>query len=94
MIRRALLWIALHVRLGRLSPWIMGLALGSRPRRLAPMDPMISNLIDALEYFADPHGWQSYSLPDGTKVYECRFALVDPFEKAREALDEVKKWRP
>jgi hypothetical protein len=37
MIRRALVWTAFNVRLGRPNPWILGLALGTMPRR-APND--------------------------------------------------------
>jgi hypothetical protein len=34
LIRRALIWIALNARLGPVGPWILGLALGRRPRRI------------------------------------------------------------
>jgi len=36
MMRRALLWIVWNVPSGRLAPWILGVALGSRPRKIIP----------------------------------------------------------
>lgn len=34
MMRRLALWLILRVRLGRLAPFVLGLALGSRPGRV------------------------------------------------------------
>ena len=31
-----LIWLVSNVRLGRLAPWVMGLALGRRPRLIDP----------------------------------------------------------
>lgn len=32
--RKMLFWVLWHVPLGRLAPWVMGLALGRMPRRV------------------------------------------------------------
>lgn len=32
--RRLLFWIVFNVPLGRLAPWVLGLALGRRPRKV------------------------------------------------------------
>lgn len=34
MMRRLLFWLVWHVPLGRFAPWVLGLALGSRPERV------------------------------------------------------------
>lgn len=33
-LRRAALWLVFNVPMGKLAPWMMGFALGSRPRRV------------------------------------------------------------
>jgi hypothetical protein len=35
MLKRALFWAVWNVPLGRAAPWVLGLALGSRPRRVS-----------------------------------------------------------
>ena len=34
--RRFLFWLLFHVRLGPLAPWVLGLALGRRAKRVKP----------------------------------------------------------
>jgi len=34
--RRILFWLVFNVRLGPLAPWVLGLALGSRAKRVKP----------------------------------------------------------
>lgn len=34
MIRRVLFWLVWNVPIGPLAPWVLGLALGGRPRRV------------------------------------------------------------
>lgn len=33
VVRSFLFWLVWHVPLGRLAPWVLGLALGSKPQR-------------------------------------------------------------
>lgn len=34
--RRVLFWLVRNVPLGRAAPWVLGLALGSKPQRVRP----------------------------------------------------------
>lgn len=34
MIRRCLFWLVWNVPLGPLAPWVLGLAMGRKPRRV------------------------------------------------------------
>jgi hypothetical protein len=40
LLRRALVWVAFEVQLGRLNPYILGLAIGRWPRKLTPEDEL------------------------------------------------------
>jgi len=36
LIRRLAMWLFWHVPLGPLAPWVLGIALGSKPQRRDP----------------------------------------------------------
>jgi hypothetical protein len=45
--RRLLFWLVFNVPLGPLGPWVLGVALGSKPQRRQPETPCPDGLLPA-----------------------------------------------
>lgn len=80
--RSVFFWIVFHIPLGPLAPWIMGLALGSRPQRaptIAEMWPEAERLGLALIPQSDGDGFRWLAC-DIERIHYGAAIIIYPLE--------------